>query len=104
MTSFLFIENPDEFFYTQQGEDPIVDDVDDQKAFEETMEAMSMLGIYNEQQRMIWRILAAILHLGNVTMHMLSKNKDQCQIKVLIYWLYMYFHSGMYVVSSSQCE
>lgn len=75
------LESPDDFFYTQQGEDPLVNGVDDQKQFEETMEAMSMLGIYNEQQRMIWRILAAILHLGNVNMNTMGKNKDTCFIK-----------------------
>ena len=56
-----------------------VDHVDDQKTFGETTQAMSMLGIYDEKQRMVWRILAAILHLGNVE---LVKNKDQCYIKV----------------------
>ena len=45
---------------------------------------MALLGIYSEQQRMLWRILAAILHLGNVDILSTSKSKEECFIKVSI--------------------
>ncbi|XP_047130704.1 unconventional myosin-Va isoform X1 [Hydra vulgaris] len=78
----LNLKSVDDFFYTQQGKSPSIKDVDDLKCFQETCEALELLGIYSEQQRMLWRILAAILHLGNVDIVAVSKSKDECSIKV----------------------
>lgn len=79
---FSAIEHSDDFFYTQQGENPTIPSVDDQKCFQDTCEALALLGIYSEQQRMIWRILASILHLGNISIIATNKSQDQCLIKV----------------------
>ena len=56
----------DNFHYLNQGESPYVNGVDDAECLEETREAMELLGISEDDQIMIFRILAAILHLGNV--------------------------------------
>lgn len=37
-------DNPDIFFYTNQGEAPLIDGVDDAEEFMNTREAMSLLG------------------------------------------------------------
>ena len=78
----MYLEHPDEFYYTQQGEAPVIQGFDDCACFQETSDAMSLLGIYSEQQRMIWRILAAVLHLGNVSIQSTSRSGDECFIKV----------------------
>merc|ERR550539_1802848 len=56
----------DDFLYTNQGESPEVDNVDDQEEFEKTLESLKLLGFSDEDSRNIFRILASILHLGNV--------------------------------------
>eukprot|EP00002_Diphylleia_rotans_P008392 TRINITY_DN181_c0_g1_i2.p1 TRINITY_DN181_c0_g1~~TRINITY_DN181_c0_g1_i2.p1 ORF type:complete len:1509 (+),score=270.51 TRINITY_DN181_c0_g1_i2:57-4583(+) len=43
-----------------------IDGVDETVMFAETVEAMSKIGITERDQTSIWKILAAILHLGNV--------------------------------------
>jgi myosin-5 len=41
--------------------------VNDAEAFEETVMALSLLGFSQREQADMFKILAAILHLGNVT-------------------------------------
>eukprot|EP00794_Sanderia_malayensis_P004645 gene4645-5253_t len=71
---------PEDFYYTNQGENAYVDNVDDAETFRETREAMTLLGIHNESQRMIFRVLAGILHLGNVQIERHSKKEDESEI------------------------
>ncbi|VDM21957.1 unnamed protein product [Hydatigera taeniaeformis] len=40
--------------------------LDEKQAFQETTEAMSIMGITDEDQQAIFRILSAVLHLGNL--------------------------------------
>ncbi|XP_068711585.1 unconventional myosin-Va-like isoform X2 [Montipora foliosa] len=62
----LRLGHQDNFNYLNQGECPYVADVDDGEGFEEMCEAMDLVGIMEDQQQMIFRILAGILHIGNV--------------------------------------
>ena len=78
----LSLVDSTEFYYTRQGENPTIPGVDDVKEFQDTCEALSLLGIYSEQQRMLWRILAAILHLGNVSIVVTNKKNEDCGIPV----------------------
>ena len=55
-----------DFFYTSQGEDPDIDGVDDLKEFKSTQDAFKLLGFSSKEQQNIYKILAGILHLGNV--------------------------------------
>jgi myosin-5 len=50
-----------------QGENPVIDGVNDAEGFEETTTALSLLGFSQREQADLFKILAAILHLGNVT-------------------------------------
>lgn len=62
----IFIAHQDNFCYLNQGECPYVEEVDDGEGFEEMREAMDLVGIMEDQQHMIFRILAGILHIGNI--------------------------------------
>ncbi|XP_071515653.1 unconventional myosin-Va isoform X4 [Panulirus ornatus] len=56
------------FHYLNQGHSPHIDGVDDAADFQETRRAFMLLGINEAAQEQIFRILAGILHLGNVTL------------------------------------
>ncbi|XP_070536020.1 unconventional myosin-Va-like isoform X2 [Ptychodera flava] len=62
----LKLNDADYFLYTNQGESPVIDGVDDADQLDDTKEAFSLLGISETHQTMIFRVLAAILHFGNV--------------------------------------
>ena len=64
--TYLQLQHPDKFVYTRQGGCPTIDGVDDLANFQEICRALSLLGFGEEHQKDIFRILAAILHLGNV--------------------------------------
>ena len=58
--------------------------MDDAADFQETKDAMELLGIYSESRRMMFRVLAAILHLGNVQIIQNSKKEDESEIEVSV--------------------
>ncbi|XP_077994009.1 unconventional myosin-Va-like isoform X2 [Glandiceps talaboti] len=62
----LALNDTDYFYYTNQGENPIIDGVDDAEDLDDTKEAFTLLGISEANQAMIFRVMAAILHFGNV--------------------------------------
>ncbi|XP_015604628.1 unconventional myosin-Va isoform X2 [Cephus cinctus] len=64
--SHLYLSFQDEFHYLNQGNNPVIDGVDDLALFDETITALTMLGFSSKQQDDMLRILAAILHIGNV--------------------------------------
>jgi len=75
-----FIEAADDFHYTNQGNAVEIEDISDIDEFAATRQAFSLLGLSTELQRSLLRVLAAILHLGNVT---ITQKEDDSQIKVL---------------------
>lgn len=62
----LHLAEPEDFFYTCQGEDPQIEGVDDLKEFMYTRDAFKLLGFSAKEQASIFKIMAGILHLGNV--------------------------------------
>ena len=54
------------FDYLNQGGAPEIEDVDDAKDFKDTRDSLTRLGVSVEVQSQVWRLLAALLHLGNV--------------------------------------
>ena len=64
------------FHYTSQGDCTAIDDVDDQSEFTSTREAMKLLGFQDEQLEGMFRVLSAILHLGNVEVGRRDKGGD----------------------------
>ncbi|XP_072302728.1 unconventional myosin-XIX isoform X1 [Eucyclogobius newberryi] len=53
----------------------------EEDCFEETLEAMGHLGINTERQRELFRILAGILHLGNVGLSSSSDDSQPCALE-----------------------
>ncbi|CAI7588260.1 unnamed protein product [Penicillium manginii] len=56
----------EEFEYLNQGGTPIIDGVDDKAEFDATRKSLATIGVPAENQTEIFRVLAALLHLGNV--------------------------------------
>ncbi|KAK4569767.1 Myosin type-2 heavy chain 1 [Recurvomyces mirabilis] len=57
---------PEHFDFLNQGGAPQIEGVDDGKDFNETRQALTRLGVSVEVQTSLWRILAALLHIGNM--------------------------------------
>ncbi|ESO90956.1 hypothetical protein LOTGIDRAFT_122399, partial [Lottia gigantea] len=72
------LQHADDFFYTSQGGAPEINDVDDAKDLNSTREALSILGLSEQQQMSIFQILAAILHFGNVSIR--EGEGETCEI------------------------
>jgi len=62
----LGLQDSMEFLYTNQGDNPAIDNVDDDAEFLKTHESLRLLGFTDSDASNIYRILAALLHLGNV--------------------------------------
>lgn len=65
----LHLGNSNGFHYLNQGNNPRIEGVDDLSCFDDTISALTMLGFTSKQQDDMLRILAAILHLGNVNIN-----------------------------------
>uniref|UniRef100_A0A8C3L1A2 Unconventional myosin-Va n=1 Tax=Chrysolophus pictus TaxID=9089 RepID=A0A8C3L1A2_CHRPC len=74
----LRLGNANYFHYTKQGGSPVIDGIDDAKEMVNTRQACTLLGISDSYQMGIFRILAGILHLGNV--EFASRDSDSCAI------------------------
>lgn len=59
----------DKYFYLNQGGNCEIDGKYDGEDFQSLMSAMQVLGFTSEEQDTIFRILASVLHLGNVYFH-----------------------------------
>ncbi|KAF4101618.1 unconventional myosin-Va isoform X6 [Onychostoma macrolepis] len=62
----LKLGKADDFHYTKQGRNPVIDGVDDAKEMSSTRNAFILLGVNESYQLGLFQILASILHLGNV--------------------------------------
>ncbi len=62
----LKIENVDDFYYLKQGGANEIEGVDDIHEFSETKNALSLIGVSEHLQTDIFKLLAGLLHLGNV--------------------------------------
>ena len=79
----LHLGSCEDFTYTNQGESPEIDNVDDEEEFEKTFEALKLLGFSDEDSRNIFRILASILHLGNVKIEASGRgDSEKSQVKM----------------------
>lgn len=63
----LHLDEASKFHYLNQGGNMFVDGVDDLRTYEETVHAMNLLGFSESEQDNMFKIYAAILHLGNIT-------------------------------------
>ncbi|KAH8174246.1 myosin head (motor domain) domain-containing protein [Sarocladium implicatum] len=56
----------EEFEYLNQGGSPTIEGVDDKAEFEATKKSLKTIGVTDDQQDEIFKLLAGLLHLGNV--------------------------------------
>ncbi|XP_076333523.1 LOW QUALITY PROTEIN: unconventional myosin-Ie-like [Tachypleus tridentatus] len=63
----LGITSPDYYFYLNQSGVFTVDGTNDSKDFQETMKAMDVMGMTEENKMNVLKVVAGILHLGNIT-------------------------------------
>ncbi|KAK0392167.1 hypothetical protein NLU13_1665 [Sarocladium strictum] len=56
----------EQFEYLNQGGSPTIDGVDDKAEFNATKKSLKTIGVSDEQQDDIFKLLAGLLHLGNV--------------------------------------
>lgn len=62
----LYLTNSTDFFYMNQGGDHQIKGVDDAKEYQVTVDALKLVGINESVRNGIFRILAALLHIGNI--------------------------------------
>lgn len=63
------LQTADKYFYLNQGGSTEIDGKNDERDFRFLLAAMQVLGFTNEEQDTIFRILASVLHLGNIYFH-----------------------------------
>ncbi|XP_053267355.1 unconventional myosin-Vb isoform X1 [Pleuronectes platessa] len=62
----LSLTSAEDFTYTSLGENIFIEGVNDAEDLKKTREAFTLLGVKDSSQSNIFRIMASILHLGNV--------------------------------------
>uniref|UniRef100_A0AAX7T0C7 Myosin VB n=1 Tax=Astatotilapia calliptera TaxID=8154 RepID=A0AAX7T0C7_ASTCA len=62
----LALSDAEDFTYTSLGENIFIEGVNDAEDFKKTREAFTLLGIKESSQNSIFKVIASILHLGNV--------------------------------------
>ncbi|XP_072849042.2 unconventional myosin-Vb isoform X2 [Pogona vitticeps] len=75
----LSLTSAEDFYYTSLGGETSIDGVDDAEDFERTRNAFTLLGVKESHQMTIFKILAAILHLGNVDLQS-ERDGESCSI------------------------
>uniref|UniRef100_A0A8C2DIJ6 Methyl-CpG binding domain protein 3b n=1 Tax=Cyprinus carpio TaxID=7962 RepID=A0A8C2DIJ6_CYPCA len=78
----LKLDSAENFHYTNQGQDVHISGTDDVVELERTRNAFTILGVQPDQQMEIFRILAAILHLGNINIQASGRGGDRSYIDV----------------------
>ncbi|SPN99827.1 related to myosin II [Cephalotrichum gorgonifer] len=69
----------EDFAYTRGGQDTIVG-VSDKEEWETLLEAFSVMGFSDKEQASILRTVAAVLHLGNISVVKESRTADQARL------------------------
>jgi len=67
LTAIGLTNKPEDYFYLKQSECFKVNTIDDAMDFKIVTRAMGVLGITEKDQESLWKVLAAILLLGNVS-------------------------------------
>ncbi|CAF1389118.1 unnamed protein product [Rotaria sordida] len=58
---------PEDYYYINQGQCCKIDRINDKKDYEQVIEAFNIVGFTQNEISTIWKIIAVILHLGNIT-------------------------------------
>ncbi|KAM7410167.1 hypothetical protein PAMA_001558 [Pampus argenteus] len=76
----LKLDAPEHFRYTNQGGEMQIPGTDDVLDLERTRNAFIILGVQPDQQMELFRILSAVLHLGNVNIQVSGRSSDRSYI------------------------
>ncbi|XP_053713697.1 unconventional myosin-Vb [Synchiropus splendidus] len=76
----LNLDAPEQFRYTSQGGQMTIPNTHDLSDLERTRTAFLTLGVQPDQQMELFRILAAVLHLGNVDIEASGRSSDRSYI------------------------
>ncbi|XP_074523735.1 unconventional myosin-Va [Halichoeres trimaculatus] len=76
----LKLNAPEHFRYTSQGGEMQIPGTDDVADLERTRNAFTILGVQPDQQMELFRILSAVLHLGNVNIQASGRSADRSYI------------------------
>ncbi|XP_041647512.1 unconventional myosin-Vb [Cheilinus undulatus] len=76
----LKLNGPEHFRYTCQGGEMQIPGTDDVADLERTRNAFTILGVQPDQQMELFRILSAVLHLGNVNIQASGRSADRSYI------------------------
>lgn len=88
-----------------QGQSPDVPGVNDLQYFEETLNALRLLEFTEREQDDMLKILASVLHLGNITFHECiietenEQDQEGCAIKVFMKFFSDLFR-GLFLIST----
>ncbi|XP_026794401.1 unconventional myosin-Vb isoform X1 [Pangasianodon hypophthalmus] len=75
----LALTSAEEFTYTSLGQNIFIPGVNDAVDLQKTREALTMLGVKENHQMSIFKIIASILHLGNVEI-VSERDGESCHI------------------------
>ncbi|XP_077478385.1 unconventional myosin-Vb isoform X2 [Stigmatopora argus] len=75
----LSLTSAEDFSYTSMGENVFIQGVSDADDLERTRQAFRLLGIKDANQNAIFKVLAGILHLGNVEIHS-ERDGESCHV------------------------
>lgn len=82
----LHLTEPSDFFYMNQGGVTEIEGVSDADEYKTTVDALTLVGVSKETQHQIFKILAALLHIGNIeikkTRNDASLSSDEPSLKV----------------------
>ncbi|KAL5477102.1 hypothetical protein EMCRGX_G023847 [Ephydatia muelleri] len=80
--------SPDHYFYLSQGSCMKVEGMDDWDNFQTVNKAIKVLGFTSAEMQSLWKILAAILHLGNTAYqdnkHGLAEFKNDSSLSTVV--------------------
>ncbi|KAI3449846.1 hypothetical protein Pfo_006511 [Paulownia fortunei] len=97
------LENPRTFHYLNQSNCYELDGVDDSKEYIATRKAMDTVGISSEEQDGIFRVIAAILHLGNIEF-VKGKEIDSSMPKDEKSWFHLRTAANLFMCDAKSLE
>ena len=76
----LRLKTPRDYHYTNQSSCDSLSGSDNAKEYEATRHAMDVVGISKNEQDSVMRVVAGILHLGNVSFRLSETDDDGCEL------------------------
>ncbi|XP_037090493.1 unconventional myosin ID-like [Pollicipes pollicipes] len=78
LTKLKLVRDAAQYYYTRQGGNTRVDSISDRQDYKSVNSALRLLGFGAEKTECIWKIIAAVLNLGNVEF---DDNADATSVK-----------------------